>query len=96
MVATESADKEKTYELPDGNVITVGSERFHCPEVLFQPNFVGKEAFGVHDAAFQSTTKCDVDVRKDLYANVVLSGMVKALTALAPSTMKIKVGCGST
>ena len=46
--------------------------------------------------------RCDVDLRKDLYANVVLSGgttmflgigerMTKELTALAPSTMKIKV-----
>ena len=39
--ASESSDKEKTYELPDGNIITVGSERFRCPEVLFQPSFVG-------------------------------------------------------
>jgi len=45
--AAESSDKEKTYELPDGNIITVGSERFRCPEVLFQPSFVGKEASGV-------------------------------------------------
>merc|ERR1712007_94632 len=37
----ESSDKEKTYELPDGNIITVGSERFRCPEV--QPSFIGKE-----------------------------------------------------
>jgi len=100
--ATESSDKEKTYELPDGNVITVGSERFRCPEVLFQPSFVGKEASGIHDTTFQSIMKCDVDIRKDLYGNVVLSGgttmfggigerMTKELTALAPSTMKIKV-----
>merc|ERR1712194_365664 len=41
--ATESSDKEKTYELPDGNIITVGSERFRCPEVMFQPSFIGKE-----------------------------------------------------
>merc|ERR1712125_236226 len=82
--------------------ITVGSERFRCPEVLFQPSFVGKEASGIHDTTFQSIMKCDVDIRKDLYANVVLSGgttmfqgigerMTKELTALAPSTMKIKV-----
>ena len=38
--AAESSDKEKTYELPDGNVITVGSERFRCPECLFQPSYV--------------------------------------------------------
>jgi len=100
--AGESSDKEKTYELPDGNIITVGSERFRCPEVLFQPSFIGKEASGIHDTTFQSIMKCDVDIRKDLYANVVLSGgttmftgigerMTKELTALAPSTMKIKV-----
>jgi len=100
--ASESSDKEKTYELPDGNIITVGNERFRCPEVLFQPSFIGKEASGIHDTTFQSIMKCDVDIRKDLYANVVLSGgttmfqgigerMTKELTALAPSTMKIKV-----
>ena len=72
--ASERSDKEKTYELPDGNIITVGSERFRCPEVLFQPSFVGKEASGIHDTTFQSIMKCDVDIRKDLYSNVVLSG----------------------
>jgi len=100
--AAESSDREKTYELPDGNIITVGNERFRCPEVLFQPSFIGKEANGVHDTVFQSIMRCDVDIRRDLYANVVLSGgstmflgigerMTKELTALAPATMKIRV-----
>ncbi|KAL7066451.1 actin family protein [Cryptosporidium serpentis] len=100
--AQESSEVEKTYELPDGNVITVGSERFRCPEALFQPNLLGKEASGVGETTFQSIMKCDLDIRKDLYANVVLSGgttmypglgerMTKELTCLAPSTMKIKV-----
>jgi len=100
--SAETSDSEKTYELPDGNIITVGSERFRCPEVLFQPSLVGKEAHGIHDTSFQSIMKCDVDIRKDLYSNVVLSGgttmftgigerMTKELTALAPSTMKVKV-----
>jgi actin beta/gamma 1 len=100
--SSESSDNEKTYELPDGNIITVGSERFRCPEVLFQPSFIGKEASGIHDTSFQSIMKCDVDIRKDLYANVVLSGgttmcpgigerMTKELSALAPSTMKVKI-----
>ena len=101
-LTNESSEKDKTYELPDGNIITVGSERFRCPEVLFQPSFIGKEAAGVHETTFQSIMKCDVDIRKDLYANVVLSGgttmfsgigerMTKEITALAPSTMKVKV-----
>nr|UFA46021.1 TNNI2-ACTA1 transcript variant 7 [Sus scrofa] len=49
-----------------------------------------------------SIMKCDIDIRKDLYANNVMSGgttmypgiadrMQKEITALAPSTMKIKI-----
>jgi actin-related protein len=98
----ESSELEKQYELPDGNVITIGNERFRCPEVLFQPSFIGKEAAGIHDTTFQTIMKCDVDIRRDLYGNVVLSGgttmfpgiaerMTKEITSLAPSTMKIKV-----
>jgi len=100
--AQASSDKEKTYELPDGNIVAVGSERFRCPEALFEPSLIGKEASGIHDVTFQSIAKCDIDIRRDLYANVVLSGgttmfpgigerMTKELTALAPTTMKIKV-----
>jgi len=100
--AMESSEIEKSYELPDGNVITIGNERFRCPEVLFQPSFIGKEAAGIHDTLFATIMKCDVDIRKDLYANIVLSGgttmfegiaerLTKEIVALAPSTMKIKV-----
>jgi actin-related protein len=101
-VAVESSKIDKIYELPDGNVITVGNERFRCPEVLFQPSFIGKEAGGIHDTIFHSIMKTDVDIRRALYSNIVLSGgttmfpgmgerMTRELAALAPSTMKIKV-----
>merc|ERR1712000_268220 len=100
--AMESSEIEKSYELPDGNVITIGNERFRCPEVLFQPSLIGKEAQGIHDTTFQTIMKCDVDIRKDLYNNIVLSGgstmypgigerMAKEIKALAPPSMDIKV-----
>jgi len=72
--AEANSDLEKDYELPDGNVITIGAERFRCPEVLFQPAFIGVEQEGIHKLTFTSIMKCDIDIRTDLYANIVMSG----------------------
>jgi len=100
--AASSSSIEKSYELPDGQICTVGNERFRCPESMFRPSFLGMEVVGIHEGCFNSIMKCDIDIRKDLYANTVLSGgttmypgiadrMQKEITALAPSTMKIKI-----
>jgi actin-related protein len=68
------ADLEKKYKLPDGNEITLGNERFRCPEILFDPTPIGKEALGMHQASLQTIKDCDIDIRTDLYENVVISG----------------------
>jgi len=97
-----NSELEKDYELPDGNIVTVGNERFRCPEVLFAPAMIGKEQEGIHQLTYKSIMKCDVDIRKDLYANIVMSGgstmfpaidtrVKKEITALAPNSMQIKI-----
>jgi len=100
--AKDSSSCEKQYELPDGQMITVGDERFRCPEVLFQPQFIGKEQQGIHKLTHESINKCDIDIRKDLYKNTVLSGgttmfkhiderLEKEMKALAPNGNDIKI-----
>ncbi|KAH8290248.1 hypothetical protein KR054_001445 [Drosophila jambulina] len=92
----------KSYELPDGQVIAIENERFRCPEVLFQPSILGMDSCGIHEIVYNSILKCDVDIRKDLYGNTVLSGgttmfpgmaerLHKEITALAPSNRKIRI-----
>jgi len=89
-------NEEKSYTMPNGKKITLGLERFRAPEIMFKPSLVGKEFSGLHRMAFESVMRCDVDIRRDLYNNMVLSGgnsmfpgmaerLAQEVTAYAPS-----------
>jgi actin-related protein len=88
--------------MPDGQFITIGEERFRCGEALFKPSLLGLDETGIHEKTFQSIMKTDIDIRRDLYSNVVLSGgssmfeglperLEKELVKLAPEKMKVKI-----
>ena len=79
---------EETYEMPDGSVLTIGSERFRCPEVLFQPKMAGHEFGGIDQFCNQSIQKSDIDIRKELYSNIVLSGGTTMYAGLAERLLK--------
>jgi actin-related protein len=74
--ASSSTSIQRTFELPDGSTVNVNSPRFLAPEALFHPDLIkeGDETLGMHRLCFKSITDCDLDVRKDLYENIILSG----------------------
>ncbi|KAI0286971.1 actin family [Russula aff. rugulosa BPL654] len=70
----ETAGRTESFRLPDGNTIALGSERFRAPEILFNPEIIGLEDAGVHQVVVDSINRVDMDLRKSLYSNIVLSG----------------------
>ncbi|KAF7694686.1 actin [Cucumispora dikerogammari] len=91
-----------TFELPDHSKISIFSEKFKSAELLFNPSLRGFESPGVHEMIYNSIMSCDIDLRKELYKNIVMSGgstMIKGLPermkaevkALAPESAEVNI-----
>nr|POE61610.1 actin [Quercus suber] len=87
-VSKESSELEKIYELSDGQVIKIGAGQFKCPEVLFDPRRVGMESGGVHEIVLRSIRRCDMDIRREMFGNLVLSGGTTMIPGLADRLAK--------
>jgi len=108
----ESATKEssthggkgaQSYNLPDGQTIHLGNERFKCPEVLFQPKLIGLEQQGgIQNLVYDSIRKCDMDIRRQYFRNIVLAGgstlfpglperLSKEVSDLTPGAVNVRV-----
>jgi len=74
--ASSSTELTKHYELPDGSLVDINAPRFMAPEALFKPDLIkeGDEAKGMHLLCKASIEGCDIDIRTDLYKNIILSG----------------------
>lgn len=91
-----------SFNSDDGRSINCETERFHCPEALFRPSVAGWESVGIHELVFDSITKCDKEIQKELMGSIVPCGgcslfpglsdrLMKELTALVPSDVALKV-----
>ncbi|KAH6893699.1 actin 1 [Coprinopsis sp. MPI-PUGE-AT-0042] len=100
--AVQSPTLGKAYELPDGQVITIGNERFRAPEALFNINMLGLDLPAIHKMACNAICKCDRDIRTELCMNVLLAGggtvlygfadrMQKELLQLVPANTRVQV-----
>jgi actin, other eukaryote len=99
--AETHAAEQRKYRLPTAHHISINEECLKCPELLFNPSlfeFMNNVEEGIHQHTFNAIIKCEQDIRKDLFKNIVLAGgctmfkkmkerMQKEIQALAPSTM---------
>ncbi|CAJ0957425.1 unnamed protein product, partial [Mesorhabditis belari] len=98
----QEGDKEIKYLLPDGSRMDLRASRFRAPEILFRPEIIGEEWPGVAVCIDNAIRKCDMDLRKTLYSNIVLSGgstmftgfgvrLLAEMQKLAPAETKVKI-----
>lgn len=80
----------------------MGQARFRAPEVLFQPHLIGDESNGIHEVLLNAIQKSDMDLRKLLFQNIVISGgstlykgfgdrLLSEVKKLGPKDVKIRV-----
>jgi len=99
---SDKPDKLGEYTLPDGAVIKFGNQQIRCPEVMFQPSLLGKDFKGIHETSYQCVQQCDIDVRRELLENIILSGgstmfpgmvdrLKKEIEKLVPASVSVKI-----
>ena len=100
---TKNAEQDKQYTLPDKAVITVpGSVRIGAPELIYQPNLNGMSCKSIDALAWASVSASDIDVRRELCKNIIMSGgstmyegmadrLKQELVTRAPSGAEIRV-----
>lgn len=82
--------------------VSLSSERFRCPELLFRPHFNGLESDGIDHMVANAVKACDEELHTELLGNVVLSGgsmmfagmaerLEKEISKQAPSGVAVKV-----
>uniref|UniRef100_A0A183BL88 Actin n=1 Tax=Globodera pallida TaxID=36090 RepID=A0A183BL88_GLOPA len=78
-LGNDPLNKSILHTLPDGSKIEIGPSHYRAPELLFRPELIGEECEGIAHCVANAIFKCDVDLRKTLYQNIVLSGVIQFL-----------------
>lgn len=100
--SSPDGDRKAEFELPDGNKLKLGDLRIRTPECLFQPSMLGMDIPGVHRQIYEAVQKSDIDLRRELFENITLSGgstmfdglqerINKEISLLVPASVKVKI-----
>lgn len=82
--AQSSTSLDSNYTLPDKEVLVVkGEVRISGAELLFQPELYGRNNASLQQITYDSINDSDLDVRKDLAKNIILSGGTTMFEGLA-------------
>lgn len=95
-------DAKTQYQLPDGQTVTLSSERYLSPEILFNPSLMGSEEHGAAEVLVNSILKSDLDLRSTLFSQIVLAGgstlfqgfgdrLLHEVRARSPSHTRIRI-----
>mmetsp|Transcript_15313 Transcript_15313/g.21850 ORF Transcript_15313/g.21850 Transcript_15313/m.21850 type:complete len:392 (-) Transcript_15313:330-1505(-) len=101
-IGDRKSSPESPYQLPDGSIVNISSERYMAPEILFNPMLIGSEEMGVADTLMNSIMKSDIDLRPTLFSQVVLAGgstctpgfgerLLSEIRSQAPAHTRIKI-----
>ena len=71
-------------------------------QLLFQPKLIGKDYDGIHKMVHKSVMKCDMEVRRDLFCNISMTGggcgfpqmnerMSAEMNKLSPQTRHVRI-----
>ncbi|XP_048232891.1 actin-related protein 4 isoform X2 [Ricinus communis] len=83
------------YELPDGQTIEIGADRFKIPDILFNPPLaqtipgmenspeIAPNVRGLPQMVIESINKCDVDIRRELFSSILESPQAARVKVLA-------------
>ena len=96
------SESSNTYNFPDGNAIKIGEEKSLAPEILFNPSIIGSEHLSFQEMIVTSINKVDIDLRKNLFNNILISGgntLFKGIQEkfhteikyLSPKNMKVRI-----
>lgn len=66
--------RTQAFELPDGTQLQIGGERVSMLERMFAQEAIEEGFTGVHNMVTDAISMTDIDIRKDLFQNVILAG----------------------